>query len=122
MAERILVCGGRDFNDAALLEQTLNDLEPRLIIEGGARGADALARSYAMLHGVELQSYPAMWDRDGKAAGPIRNQAMLINGRPDLVIAFPGGRGTADMVRRARAAGVPVSEINRLSSIGGDHG
>jgi hypothetical protein len=36
---------------------------------------------------------------------------MIDQGRPDLVVAFPGGRGTADMVRRARAAGISVIEI-----------
>lgn len=113
MAERVLVCGGRDFNDASLFERTLNGLpeRPRMVIQGGANGADRLARWWATFNHVEVETYTAQWQRDGKAAGPIRNQAMLINGRPDLVIAFPGGRGTADMVRRARAAGVEVREI-----------
>jgi hypothetical protein len=48
----------------------------------------------------------ADWEKLGRSAGPIRNQAMLDEGRPDLVVAFPGHHGTADMVRRARAAGV----------------
>jgi hypothetical protein len=113
MAERVLVCGGRDFNDASLVERTLNDMEPpvRVVIQGGARGADYLGRTWAALRRLSVETYPAMWGRDGKAAGPIRNQAMLVNGRPDLVVAFPGGRGTADMVRRAKAAGIPILEI-----------
>jgi len=110
---RVLVCGGRNFDDAGLLERVLNDLDerPRLIIEGGAQGADRWARSWARMRGIEVQTFEAQWARDGRAAGPIRNQAMLINGRPDLVVAFPGGRGTADMVRRAKAAGVRVIEV-----------
>jgi len=113
---RVLVCGGRDFHDAALVERTLNDIEPpvRVVIEGGASGADYLGRTWAKLRQRGVETYDAMWKRDGKAAGPIRNQAMLVNGRPDLVVAFPGGRGTADMVRRAKAAGVPVVEVPRL--------
>lgn len=116
MPERILVCGGRDFDDAALLEQTLNQYSDtaRVLIEGGAPGADRLARSWARFRNLEVLTFYAQWQRDGKAAGPIRNRAMLANGRPDLVIAFPGGRGTADMVRQARAAGVHVREITRL--------
>jgi len=113
MMTRVLVCGGRDFHDAALVERTLNDIDPPIscIIEGGAAGADYLGRTWAKLRQRGVETYEAMWARDGKAAGPIRNQAMLINGKPDLVVAFPGGRGTADMVRRARAAGVEVREV-----------
>jgi hypothetical protein len=97
-----------------LLERTLNDLDerPRVVIEGGAAGADRWARSWARLRAIDVETYEAQWARDGRAAGPIRNQAMLINGRPDLVVAFPGGRGTADMVRRAKAAGVRVIEVS----------
>lgn len=62
---------------------------------------------YTTLEGVFPRSAT-----NGKAAGPIRNQRMLDEGKPDLVVAFPGGRGTADMVRRAKAAGVPV-RLNR---------
>jgi hypothetical protein len=50
----------------------------------------------------------ADWNTHGRAAGPIRNQRMLDEVKPELVVAFPGGRGTADMVRRAREAGVNV--------------
>ena len=46
-----------------------------------------------------------------KSAGHIRNQVMLDKGKPDVVVAFPGGRGTADMVRRAEGAGIEVRRI-----------
>lgn len=113
---RFLVCGGRDFADYDFLAQTLSDAvaefvsqgEQALIIEGGARGADKLARQWAEKNGVERHTFYANWDRDGKAAGPIRNQRMLEVGKPALVIAFPGGRGTEDMICRAENAGVPV--------------
>lgn len=107
---RVLVCGGRDFEDHASLFAELDKL-PRdglVIIHGGARGADTLAELWAARAGVSRHRFPANWDRDGKAAGPIRNQRMIDRGRPDIVIAFPGGRGTADMIRKAEAAGVPV--------------
>ncbi len=56
--------------------------------------------------------YEADWHEHGRAAGPIRNARMIAEGRPDLVIAFPGGRGTADMVSRARKAGIEVREVS----------
>jgi hypothetical protein len=77
------------------------------IIEGGAQGADRFAREWAEAHAVKVETYYADW-RVGPKAGPIRNQRMLDDGRPDVVVAFAGGRGTADMVRRAMRAGVQV--------------
>lgn len=82
------------------------------IIEGGATGADTLAREWwKARHVGELITVRADWKKHGKAAGPIRNQHMVDHYKPELVVAFPGGRGTADMVRRAKAADVKVMEI-----------
>jgi ABC-type sugar transport system substrate-binding protein len=113
---RVLVCGGRDFNDRALMAVEMQRLwvargYPAALIHGDARGADRLAEEWAKRHGVPVLSFPADWENHGRAAGSIRNQLMLDAGKPDLVVAFPGGRGTADMVRRAKAAGVPVVEV-----------
>lgn len=113
---RVLVCGGRSFADmdamcAALDRIVLSKAGLSVIIHGGASGADALAAQYAESEGANVAVYPADWKTHGRAAGPIRNQQMLDEGKPDLVLAFPGGRGTADMVRRAKAAGVPVREV-----------
>lgn len=110
---RVLVCGGRDFRQRDLLNATFRPLFPKLsaIICGGAPGADTLAWDWAWENRVTCYRYMADWKTHGKAAGPIRNQQMIDEGKPDLVIAFPGGRGTADMVRRAKAAGVEVREI-----------
>lgn len=90
------------------------------LIHGGAPGADALAATWAIEHDITCSTYVADWFKHGRAAGPIRNEAMLIEGRPDCVVAFPGGRGTADMVRRAKAAGVRVIEVQpRANPSGG---
>jgi hypothetical protein len=112
---RVLVCGGRDFKDWDLLSEELTYLlgEIDVIIHGGAKGADRLAGDFAFAAGITEEVYLAKWDEHGLAAGPIRNQRMLDDGKPDLVIAFPGGKGTADMVRRARAAGVEVREVSK---------
>lgn len=117
---RILVCGGRDFTDYKLLSDILDqyyEADNLLIIEGDAKGADRLAGEWALRNNVHLEIFPADWKRFGKKAGPKRNQEMLNEGHPDLVIAFPGGNGTADMVKRARLANVPVKEINYEAGI-----
>jgi hypothetical protein len=108
---RILVCGGRNYYNQARVNEVLDAHKPSVIIHGAARGADTLASRYASTTGIPQIACPADWAKHGLKAGFLRNQQMLNDHKPDLVIAFPGGRGTADMVRRARRAKVPVIEI-----------
>jgi len=114
MTRRILVCGGRDFADYDAVGRFLDMARAKywdlVIIHGAARGADSLAGYWAKANHIPVEEYPADWKQHGKGAGSIRNQRMLDEGRPDAVLAFPGGVGTADMIRRARAAGLPVWE------------
>lgn len=111
----VLVCGGRDYDDEYTLYLALDALhrDPGIteIIQGGARGADALAKAYAKERCILSTTFYANWDAHDKGAGPIRNQKMLDAGKPDFVLAFPGGKGTADMIARARKAGVEVYKI-----------
>lgn len=112
---RVLVCGGREFFDSDLLVKTLNELhisKPiHTIIEGGARGADRLASNWAATRNIENVRFEAMWHTWGKAAGMIRNGRMLREGRPDLVVAFAGGKGTANMIKISKEAGIEVMEV-----------
>jgi len=112
---RILVCGGRDYADADRLAEVLDRVLAKhkitCLIHGGATGADELAHHWAINRGLEIEVFHADWNRDGHAAGPRRNARMLAEGKPDVAVAFPGGRGTADMVRRLIAGGVAVWEI-----------
>lgn len=108
---RLLVCGGRYFSDEAMMDHWLSGLHPTTICTGGARGAEELASQWAMEHGIPSVTFAADWDTPGRGAGPIRNQRMLDEWKPDVVLAFPGGTGTADMVRRARRAKVRVVEV-----------
>jgi hypothetical protein len=110
--KRILVCGGRDYINKSKVFQVLNlYTSVQVIIHGAARGADLLAREWAVIHNVPELAFKADWDRYGLGAGPRRNAQMLAEGHPDLVIAFPGGRGTADMIKKARKAGILVIQI-----------
>lgn len=107
----MLVCGGRHYHDEARVYATLDRLAPKVIIEGGATGADLLAQAWAIDHEIHCETYFAEWKKFGRAAGAIRNQRMLTEGRPDMIVAFPGGKGTADMVRRAQTAGIKVEIV-----------
>lgn len=107
---KVIVCGGRDYADQERVNRVLDGINIAAIAHGGAKGADALAGLYAARKGIPVQEYAADWSQ-GRAAGPRRNERMLRESKPDLVIAFPGGKGTAHMVSIARKAAVPVVEI-----------
>jgi len=109
----------------------VSHVSPFVVIEGGAWGADGIAAWWAenspmhespgvidedwgvphLLH----EQYPARWDLHKKAAGPIRNKQMLVEGKPTLVVAFSvdfaNSVGTNDMIKQATKAGVPVIKV-----------
>lgn len=106
-----IVCGGRDFNDvgymAAVMTECVKMFDLGKVIQGGAHGADKLAGQWASENWLDMQVVPADWDTHGKAAGFIRNTQMAdLN--PDVVIAFPGGKGTEHMINIARERRIPV--------------
>lgn len=117
----VLVCGGRDYDDELVFDHLMDYLlagfkkrypnDDMVIVHGGARGADTLADLWAKSRKVPVIAVPADWETHGKAAGVIRNAEMLKKWKPQIVIAFPGGRGTAHMVSIARKAGVHVHEV-----------
>lgn len=134
---RVLVCGGRAWAEvntgrgqvtreemtrlkaiASAQRQQLYDVldayheahQIDLIIHGAAPGADRCAMAWAFARRVKEKGFRAEWTKYRKGAGPMRNRRMLLEGKPDVVIAFPGDVGTADMVSKAKAAGVPILE------------
>lgn len=127
---RVLVTGGRDFGNYEVVEYELNRLlcvwleaggvGRFVVIHGGATGADSLANKWAEStrdsggYSIKIESHPVSpedWRKLGKKAGPIRNSRMLDEGKPDICVAFPGGDGTADMVRKCIKAKVPVRQV-----------
>lgn len=134
---RVLICGSRDWTDEEAIFTVLDGLAENfnckkmddaefVVIEGGARGADHQAQQWWQCTSrlgcgcrPYHEQYPANWDRYGKAAGPIRNKQMLEEGKPDVVWAFTNkplseSRGTANMVKQAKEAGLPVYVVQRV--------
>lgn len=113
--KRILVCGGRDYEDRARVHAELDALTVThghfVVVQGGADGADALAYEWAIASRLPVWTFPANWGAHGRRAGPVRNQLMLDVAKPHLVVAFPGGRGTQDMVTRALHASIEVMDL-----------
>lgn len=130
----MLVCGGRNYGrlpaalgmdraarlkadkDAFILREALDHLRRERgvtkVISGGQSGADTLAHRWALSRSIRSIVIRAEWRKHGRSAGPIRNGRMLEL-KPDFVVAFTGGAGTADMIRQARAAGVEVIDYRQ---------
>jgi hypothetical protein len=112
---RLCVTGGRAYSDRAHVNAVLDAMHGRthivLLIHGKSFGADMLADHWARRNMVPTLGFQAEWDRLGKAAGPVRNRVMLREGKPDIVLAFPGGYGTRNCVGQARALGIEVIEV-----------
>lgn len=112
---KVLICGGRDYADAVTMTRLLDKYHRQAkfteVIHGGARGADTLAGQWAASRGIPVTVFPADWEKYGRIAGHIRNNQMLREGKPALVIAFPGNRGTANMIAIAGASRTPYYEV-----------
>lgn len=131
---RVLVCGGRNYGkrwdgaewveDKGQVNRLWKVLDKALeaatlagrtftLVHGGASGADSLAGLWASMRKerVTVRVYEADWKTHGRAAGPIRNKQMLDEGKPNAVIAFPGGAGTANMIQQGKRVGVPIYEV-----------
>lgn len=131
--KRFIVCGGREYTDWIAVFYHLNRISEKFaaykvegdqrvrtpgiaaIIQGGECGADEMAREWAGVFEISCTTFHADYKRDGDRAGPINNQRMIAEAEADGVIAFPGGRRTADLIARARAAGLNVWEPEKVS-------
>lgn len=132
----VVVTGGRYFDNETMVENALNIVYPSMVIHGGCRaklekngeivltGADYLADKWAKRTATPHMVFPARWDTEGRAAGPIRNREMLMFAKsmmemPSLtdkklkVIAFPGGRGTLNCIKTAKELGIEVMDLGK---------
>jgi hypothetical protein len=111
---RILVCGDRNWKDRGFVERIIEEYASNalIIISGCAPGVDTFAVKHAKDMSYECLAFPADWERYGKAAGPVRNKRMLVEGKPDIVVAIHSdieiSKGTKNMIFQANKAGVPV--------------
>lgn len=120
---RILICGSRDWKDSGRIGKFLDDfiseqnIEPcnLVIIHGACKGADYLAGLEAKQRNCQIVEFPANWAKFGLSAGPKRNQQMLDEGKPDIIIAFHPdlnkSKGTRDMLARAELKKIPIQII-----------
>ena len=117
-----LICGSRKWpeTDAERVEEMLNYLDQEMlfmtIVVGGAPGIDTIAEKWARKRNKTVKVFAANWNKYGKSAGPRRNQQMLDEGKPDIVIAFPdpkSSKGTQDMISKAERADLPLIIVDK---------
>lgn len=118
MRRLVAVTGGRTYSNWTVVHRELFSLIDGIenvhdwphILVGDAQGADKLVRETCKSLGIAYDVFYADWHKWGKAAGPKRNQE-IIDCEPQLLIAFPGGRGTADMISRAECDKIEIRKI-----------
>ncbi|QDP66524.1 MAG: hypothetical protein Tp1111DCM1126091_30 [Prokaryotic dsDNA virus sp.] len=112
---KVIIAGGRDFNDYALMKRKLDHLfskrMPDEIVSGNARGADALGERYAKEHSIDLKLFPANWSEHGRAAGHIRNAEMANYGTHLVAFWDKRSRGTLNMIETAKKKGLNVRVV-----------
>jgi hypothetical protein len=124
---RVIVTGSRTWDRPDVIRDCLTIIakaafaegDTELVVVHGAcpKGADAIADAWALEQGrlwpIRAERHPANWDRDGRRAGFIRNEEMVLLGA-DLLLAFirDGSRGASHTVRRAEEHEIPTKVID----------
>lgn len=116
---RVLVCGGQKFYNKVLFRYTMNmlhaDTPVTLVMHGGTNGADWLAKYWADGMSIPKEEYKdPRWLGTSRNVGNRKNHFMLKESKPDIVVAFPGGKNTADMIKQAKKAGIKVIEVENI--------
>lgn len=110
--KRLLVCGPTDYRQWDIVKAVLQTHRPTTIIHGHASGVDHLASLYAQLFRIDELRFPAQWRTHGVTAPLVRNELMFKDGKPDLVLTFPGGFNCADIHRLAGRHQIRVISVN----------
>lgn len=113
---RTIIAGSRHCNNMALVKLAIleSGFEITEVVSGFANGVDYLGEQYSYQKGLPLKIFPANWTKYGKSAGPIRNREMADYADALIAILYPGSRGTADMIKVAKAKGLKVY-VKRVS-------
>lgn len=114
---KVIVAGGRQFNDYERLKSVLDNIpKPFAVVCGEARGADTLGKRYAIENGLKVHSFPADWDTHGKSAGHKRNAQMAEFAGALVAFWDNSSRGTKSMIELARAKGLKVVVVRYVAT------
>jgi len=114
---RVIVCGGCAVGDKDSTFSALDKLHAEkpiaVIVHGGTHGADALAGQWAEARAIAVEVFAPNWKRFGRSGAVHKRNQQMVDAGADLCVAFPGGRGTADVIKRAQAAAIKVVTLGR---------
>ena len=115
----VLITGGREYRNQremwAVLDRLHKERKFTYLVHGDANGADQMAHRWAKLNGVQPVAFEALWKFHGDdKAGTMRNRAMYAFAKPDFVVAFSGGVGTANMMKIATDGGTEVIDVELI--------
>jgi hypothetical protein len=110
---KVLICGDREWSYPEDIENFVRTLPKNTtIVEGECRGADLMAKSFALKYHLKVEEFPADWETYGKVAGVLRNTDMLIIGKPDFIVAYHDNlatsKGTLNMISQAFKKNIPI--------------
>lgn len=107
---KLIIAGGRDYKLSASDYRDLYHIHLTYrvseVVSGCARGADSCGESWATLNDIPIKKFEASWAKDGRSAGPQRNERMASYA--DALAIFPGGNGSQDMLKRAIRKGLRI--------------
>lgn len=110
---KVIIAGGREFNDYKFIKESIIKLNLNIseIVSGKSKGVDTMGEQYALENNIPIKTFPANWEKHGRAAGPIRNKEMADYA--DVLISFWNGqsKGTKSMIELAKKKGIIVHII-----------
>ena len=111
---RVIIAGGRDIDPPSktfwrFLAESGFDID--CVLSGGATGIDAHGEMYALANGIPLETYPAEWDKHGKAAGPLRNAQMARNADALILIWNGKSKGSRNMLQAAVGQNLKIHQV-----------
>jgi len=114
---RLIVAGGREFNDYELLKEKLDNLlinntDDVEIVSGKARGADSLGEKYAKEKGYTVKEFPAKWNEYGKRAGYLRNEEMALYATHCVCFWDGESKGTKHMIDLAKKSNLNLRVVS----------
>ncbi len=114
---RLAVVGSREYTDYERVRKAIESFpHVKIIVSGGAKGADTLAERAASELGLEFEVFRADWKRYGQGAGPMRNTKIVENSDAVLAFILPGSRGTLDTLKKATKRGLRLWVIQLTES------
>ena len=115
---KVIIAGSRTITDRKIVEEAIrkSGFDIDIVICGCAMGVDQIGKNWAEMRNITIYSFPAKWEKYGKAAGPIRNEEMAKNADALILVWDGKSKGSANMLKQAKKYNLKIYE--RVVNIG----